>query len=463
MILYNSQTRQKEEFIPQKEGEVRMYVCGPTVYDDAHLGHARSGVAFDLLRRVLKACGYRVIFAKNYTDIDDKIITKAAQTGKSVQEVAGVYIAAYERDMAALGVKKADLTPMATQTLEEMTQLIENLIAKGCAYTLEGDVYFSVPADDSYGSLSGRVEDEEAQARVVDGKGKNDKRDFALWKGANEGVYYPSPFGNGRPGWHLECSAMIKKHLAYEGAYQIDIHGGGADLLFPHHENEVAQSRCGYDQELARYWVHNGFVTIDGEKMSKSLGNSFFVKDALNVYDGEILRFYLLCTHYRASLSYNDEDLSGSKKRLDRIYRLKKRLDGVEATMCDEGFTSSFLDALQDDLNISVALAVLDEYISKANDHLDAFPKDKAMKSVIMADMEFVAAILGVGGKTPLEYFQMGVNTEKKVMIEEMIEKRSVAKKEKDFAEADALRNELLTQGIALMDTPAGTQWEVVG
>jgi cysteinyl-tRNA synthetase len=257
---------------------------------------------------------------------------------------------------------------------------------------------------------------------------------------------------------------MIKKHLAYEKtAYQIDIHGGGADLLFPHHENEVAQSRCGYDQELARYWVHNGFVTIDGEKMSKSLGNSFFVKDALNVYDGEILRFYLLCTHYRASLSYNDEDLSGSKKRLDRIYRLKKRLDGVEASQCDEGFSATFLEALQDDLNISVALATLDEHISKANDHLDAFPKDKAMKSVIMADLDFVEKILGVGGKTPLEYFQMGVSSSQKELIEEMIEKRSIAKKSKDFAQADALREELLTQGIALMDTPAGTQWEVVG
>ncbi|HHH72485.1 MAG TPA: cysteine--tRNA ligase, partial [Sulfuricurvum sp.] len=276
----------------------------------------------------------------------------------------------------------------------------------------------------------------------------------------DDSITFDSPFGPGRPGWHTECSAMIEKHLDRGGDYSVDIHGGGADLLFPHHENEAAQTRCATGHEIANYWMHNGFVTIDGEKMSKSLGNSFFIKDALKAYSGEVLRFFLLGTHYRSDFNFNEEDLLASKKRLDRLYRLKKRLFGLNARDDTTSFQSALLEALGDDLSISRALALLDEMIAEANEGLDANPKDKVLKRRILADLAYVETLLGIGTMNPYEYFQHGIDEETKVKINALIDARNAAKKAKDFARSDAIRDEIAAMGVQLMDTPQGTFWE---
>ena len=467
MFIYDSVQKKRLLFEPLKEGHVSIYVCGPTVYDDAHLGHARSAIAFDLLRRVFTALGFHVTFVKNFTDIDDKIIAKMKQNGASLEDITSLYIHRYKEDMHALHVNDADIEPKATECVEEIIAFIETLMRLDVGYVADDGVYFDTAKDKKYLSLSGRMHEEDASlARVEHKEAKRDQKDFALWKFSKEPSEpsYPSPFGQGRPGWHIECSAMIEKYMAsHEGAYQIDIHAGGADLLFPHHENEAAQTRCaGHHQELAHYWMHNGFVTINGEKMSKSLGNSFFLKDALKHYDGEVLRFYLLSTHYRANFNFSEEDLVMSKKRLDKLYRLKKRVVDSGATTTDEDFKSSMLEALSDDLNISKALAVLDGMISSTNEALDLNPKDKALKATIHANLQWVETLLGIGMHSPLAYFQMGVDAELKERIESMIEKRTEAKKAKDFALADAIRSQLEAMQVQLMDTANGTQWEKI-
>ena len=335
IYLFDSVKKQKVLFEPQEEGKVVIYVCGPTVYDDAHLGHARSAIVFDMLHRIFKVNGFQVTMAKNFTDIDDKIIKKMSQTNQSLESINQKYNNNYMQDMESLHILPNTLEPKATHNIEAMAGMCEELLQKKFAYILEDGVYLDTAKDSHYGELSHRASDEHSQARVENNSHKKDQKDFALWKftPTNE-IGFETSFGFGRPGWHLECSAMIDKHLANHNLpYAIDIHGGGADLLFPHHENEASQTRCCRSQELAKYWLHNGFVNIDGEKMSKSLGNSFFLKDALKSYDGEVLRFYMLSTHYRADLSFNEEDLLTSKKRLDKLYRLKKRVYGVEASI----------------------------------------------------------------------------------------------------------------------------------
>ncbi|ACM93453.1 cysteinyl-tRNA synthetase [Nautilia profundicola AmH] len=464
MTIYDSHLKQKVDFKPIKEGEARIYVCGPTVYDDAHLGHARSSISFDLLRRTLEKLGYKVTFVKNFTDIDDKIINKMNQTGKSLKEITEYYIDSYLRDMGALNVKRADIEPKATESLEAMFDLIQNLLDKGYAYQLpNGDIYFDVSKDEEYCKLSNKCQDDEVVHRV-DTEGKRNPADFALWKACKgeDDVCFDSPFGKGRPGWHIECSAMIKKHIAYNGEYEIDIHGGGADLFFPHHENEEAQTHCAYGEHLAKYWMHNGFVQINGEKMSKSLGNSFFIKDALKHYPGEVLRFYLMSTHYRAPLNFSEEDLIASKKRLDKLYRLKKRIYGLAKKQKDSEFEAKLLEAMSDDLNISKALAVVDEFVKEANEALDKNPKDKVLKQKILSNIEFINELLGIGGSDAYEYFQAGIDEETKAKINELIEKRTQAKKEKDFETADKIRDELTSMGIQIQDTPNGTVWEKV-
>jgi len=461
MFIYDSHLKKKVRFEPINEGKVSMYVCGPTVYDDAHLGHARSSIVFDLLRRVLIALGYDVTFVKNFTDIDDKIITKMNQTNKSLEEITSYYIQRYKDDMHSLNVLDADIEPKATETIDEIIKMTKSLIENGCAYKLEDGIYFDTSKDSKYLSLSGRYEDKNLQNRVECHLGKKDQKDFALWKSSKDGEpSFDAPFGKGRPGWHIECSAMIKKHLANEGEYQIDIHGGGADLLFPHHENEAAQTRCSTHQTLAKYWIHNSFVNINGEKMSKSLGNSFFIKDALKVYDGEILRFYLLSTHYRQNFNFNEEDLLNAKKRLDKLYRLKRRIYPTTASQCNREFKEAFLEALSDDLNISKALSVIDEMINIANEKLDINPKDKATKKETLANLELISKVLGIAYKESFEYFQLGVSKEEKEKIEALIAKRDELKKEKNYQEADAIRDELLKLDIMIMDTPEGTKWE---
>ena len=464
MFIFDSVQKKKVPFIPIKENEVKIYVCGPTVYDDAHLGHARSSIAFDLLRRVFIALGYKVTFVKNFTDIDDKIIHKMNESGQSLEAITAYYIDRYKTEMHALNVSDADIEPKATETVQEIIDFVTSMLDKNVAYATSDGIYFDTSKDQKYLSLSHRqIEEESTQARVEHKEEKKDQKDFALWKfsKAHEPSYEAS-FGVGRPGWHIECSAMIEKHLASHGEYQIDIHAGGADLLFPHHENEAAQTRCKSNQELAKYWMHNGFVTINGEKMSKSLGNSFFLKDALNVYSGEILRFYLLSTHYRANFNFSEEDLLMAKKRLDKLYRLKKRVFEIAPSLVAEPFKEAMLEALSDDLNISKALASLDEMISTMNELLDAQPKDKSLKALAHANLIWIESLLGIGLYAPYSYFQMGVSEDEKASIEALIEQRTRAKKEKNFATADEIRAQLESQNIQLMDTPNGTQWEKV-
>lgn len=461
--IFDSVKREKVEFIPLKKGEVSLYVCGPTVYDDSHLGHARSAIAFDLLRRLMEFEGYRVRFVKNFTDIDDKIIKKSLESGEEIGAITERYITSYLEDMQKLGIKRPDIEPRATESLDLMWEMIQSLLQKGIAYqTSRGDIYLDVKQDPSYGKLSGRGEDLEQVSRIESSEEKRDPRDFALWKSykGQSDVGYESPFGRGRPGWHIECSAMIEKHLAKEGDYAIDIHAGGSDLLFPHHENEACQTRCATGRELAKYWMHNGFVTINGEKMSKSLGNSFFVKDALRVYDGEVLRFYLLSTHYRMGLNFSEEDLLASKKRLDRLYRLKKRVGEGEVGAPSEKFLERLLEGLRDDMNISRALSAMDEMLTLSNEELDSSPKERALQATIRGNLEVLERLLGIGAKSPILYFQMGVSPEEKEKIEELIKERAEAKKAKDFARADEIRKSLSDQGIALLDTPSGTLWE---
>jgi len=466
MYIYDSVQKTKREFTPLIEGKASLYVCGPTVYDDAHLGHAKSALVFDLLSRVLTANGLDVTYARNITDIDDKIIKKAAEQNKDIKEITDFYTSSFHAEMAELGVKKPTIEPKATESLDAMFDMIQKLIDSSHAYaTAEGDVYFDTASDSEYLNLSKRVQDEDdKQERVESSNLKKNSADFALWKSVKDGsVTFDSPFGKGRPGWHLECSAMIEKHLAKPDAeYAVDIHGGGADLLFPHHENEAAQTRCSTNHALANYWMHNGFVNIDGEKMSKSLGNSFFLKDALKIYDGEVLRFYLLSTHYRSNFNFNEDDLLSSKKRLDKLYRLKKRLFGLADNSDKTEFQSELLKALSDDLNISSSLALIDEMVSHVNETLDTAGKHKVLKREAVSNLTFIAEVLGFGLKNPFEYFQHGVDEDTRDKINMLIGKRDEAKKEKDFETSDKLRDEILTCGVTIMDTPQGTFWEKV-
>lgn len=460
--IYDSVKKEKVEFNSIIPNVAKIYVCGPTVYDDSHLGHARSAIAFDLLHRVLKANDYEVIMTKNFTDIDDKIIKKMNESNKSLEEITTTYINTYKADMKALNILDNTIEPKATENLEIMKDMISNLISKDIAYKTSDSVYFDTSKDSSYGTLSHKINDENSQARVEVNIEKRNPSDFALWKFAKTNdVSFEAPFGLGRPGWHIECSAMIEKHLAYKDSeFQIDIHGGGADLLFPHHENEAAQTRCSSGQNLAKYWMHNGFVNIDGEKMSKSLGNSFFLKDVLKSYSGEVVRFYLMSTHYRANFNFNEEDLIASKKRLDKLYRIKKRVYGTEASTINEKFKEDILNALNDDINTSKALSIIDEMIGNANDKLDANPKDKNLKKELISNILFINDILGIAFNDAYEYFQFGIDDLTKFKIEDLITQRNEAKKIKDFEKADAVRNELSELGISLMDTTNGTVWE---
>jgi cysteinyl-tRNA synthetase len=436
------------------------------VYDDAHLGHARSSLAFDLLSRTLKAHGYNVTLAKNFTDIDDKIIKKVEETGKSMEEITSFYIGRYLEEMDALSVQRADIEPKATESLHAIEAMIQKLLDKDMAYsTSNGDVYFDTSKDAHYGEISHQVGGEDDnQSRVAHTSEKRNPKDFALWKACreHEDICFKTAFGRGRPGWHIECSAMIDKHFTGSNDYAIDIHGGGADLLFPHHENEAAQSRCATGHELAKYWMHNGFVQINGEKMSKSLGNSFFLKDALAIYDGEVLRYYLNSVHYRNDFNFSEEELLVSKKRLDKLYRLKKRVSPGKASDANPTFKKALLEAMGDDLNISIALANIDEMIASINEALDVDPQNKTLKKESLANIEFINTLLGFGGKEPFSYFQIGVDEELKKKIHTLLEERSEAKKAKNFAHSDTIRDALIADGISIMDTADGTLWEKI-
>jgi cysteinyl-tRNA synthetase len=462
MFIFDSVKREKLQFSSIKEGKVKLYICGPTVYDNAHLGHGRSGVVFDLLRRVLEANGYSVEFAKNFTDIDDKIIKKMAEEKLTLKEVTERYTASYLADMEALNVKRADLEPKATEYIDSMVEMIEDLIRKDIAYGVSGgDLYFDTSKDKNYLSVSQKFQgSDEVVSRLENVEGeKRNSSDFVLWKANGDEVSFQTSIGRGRPGWHIECSAMIEKSLAYrDSEYSIDIHGGGADLLFPHHENEASQSRCSTGRELAKYWIHNGFVKIAGEKMSKSLGNSFFIRDALNHYSGELLRYYLLSTHYRQDFNFSEEELLNSKKRLDKLYRLKKRVYGSKGGEADKEFKEKLLSALNDDMNLSVAHSVIDEMVNSYNERLDK--KEKKAKKSLIGNIEYISEVLGFGSSDPFEYFQFGVNSETVQKIEQLLLVRNEAKKSRNFEEADRVRSEIEALGVQIMDTPNGTVWE---
>ena len=455
MQIYDTVLKKKVDLIPLNNNEINIYVCGPTVYDHAHLGHAKSSISFDLLRRVLIALGYSVKFVKNFTDIDDKILAKMSSTNQTLEQITTHYIDRYLSDMRALNVLNADIEPKATNYLNAIIDYIQKLEQNGATYKLEDGIYFDTSKDEKYLSLSGR-KDENLIARVSSNESKKDAKDLVLWKFDEN--WYDSPFGKGRPGWHTECVAMIEEIFAKT----IDIHAGGADLLFPHHENEAAQCRCAYHKDLANHWIHNGFIQVDNEKMSKSLGNSFFIKDALAIAPGEAVRFYLMSSHYRANFNYDISDLLSSKKRLDKIYRLKKRLSGVEPSRVDDEFKSLILDALSDDLNISIALAKIDEMVNQANTNLDKEPKNKALKSTIMANLNFIKETLGILYQDEFEWFQYGFDEEQKEQISNLIKARNEAKSAKNYEKADLIRDELNSLGVAIMDTPNGVKWEKI-
>ncbi|MBL8550392.1 MAG: cysteine--tRNA ligase [Hyphomonadaceae bacterium] len=448
--LYNTLTRQEARFEPADPARVTMYVCGPTVYDTAHIGNARPPVVFDVLRRLLgrRYGKANVVFARNFTDIDDKIIAKMHASGESLEAITERYARIYEEDMAALGVAPPDLAPRATAHVPDMIALIEALLAKGAAYVAPSGVYFSVAADPDYGKLSGRAQDDmKAGARV---EGEDDKRapsDFALWKAAKPGEpAWDAPFGKGRPGWHIECSAMIEAQLGGT----IDIHGGGVDLIFPHHENEIAQSETAHGRALARVWMHNGFLTLDETKMSKSLGNVLKVHDLLKTWPGEVLRWALLSAHYRAPLDWNDDLLAQSKASLDRLYGALQRLNDVAPSADDP--PTDFLAALCDDLNTPEAIAALFALAGEANTVKKPADMARAKGQLLAAGKLF-----GVLAEAPNAWFRAGV--EDADAIDALVAARLAARKAKDFAEADRIRAELEARGVVVMDGASGSTW----
>ncbi|MAU41806.1 MAG: cysteine--tRNA ligase [Kordiimonas sp.] len=441
--LHNTLTRKKEDFRPIDADHIRMYVCGPTVYNYAHIGNARPVVVFDLLARLLRHEYPKLTYARNITDIDDKIIEAAQESGVPISEITEKYTAIYEEDMGALNAELPDLRPKATETIPQMINMIERLVAKGHAYAAEGHVLFHVPSMENYGELSNRNRDEMvAGARVEVAPYKQDPADFVLWKpSSDDQPGWNSPWGRGRPGWHLECSCMIEENLGQT----IDIHGGGLDLIFPHHENEIAQSRCAHDgSPLANYWMHNGYLTVDGEKMSKSLGNFFTVHDLLDEFGrkgGEAIRLLLLTAHYRQPLDFSKDGIEQARKQLDRWYRVTAEVEG-EVTAAD--IPTEFLEALRDDLNTPKAIAVLNKLAKQGQGR--ALKAAASLFGVLLQDDWFA-----------VESNDTDLSAD---AIEALIAERNAARATKDFAASDRIRDELAAQGIILKDGAGGTTWE---
>jgi len=457
LTLYNTLTRKKEVFEPADPNRVTMYVCGPTVYNHAHIGNARPAVVFDVLARVLRRLYPHVVYARNITDIEDKIIAAAKEQGVEISVVTEKYADIYRHDMGVLGVLVPDLEPKATDTIPEMIAMMERLIEAGHAYAAEGHVLFNVPSYPDYGRLSGRDRDEMvAGARVEVAPYKKDASDFVLWKpSSDDQPGWDSPWGRGRPGWHIECSAMIEKYLGET----IDIHGGGIDLQFPHHENEVAQSACAHHgAPLARFWLHNGFVNIESEKMSKSIGNVLLVHDLIQQAPGEAIRLALLAGHYRQPLDWTSEGLAQAKRMLDRLYGALRNLADVRAEATSNAVPGVFMEALLDDLNTPKALAELFAIAKRANTETDP-----GTKALLKAELIGAGRLLGILEMDPEAWFAGGgaashIDGEE---IERLIEARNAARKAKDFAEADRIRDELAAKGVQIEDGPQGTSWRV--
>ncbi len=457
--LYNSLTRKKEPFKPLVEGKVGMYVCGMTVYDYCHLGHARVLVIFDVIVRHLRQLGYEVTYVRNVTDIDDKIIARAQQNGETIQSLTGRFIQAMHEDADALGVLRPDQEPRATESMTQILAMIQRLIDKGYAYlAANGDVYYDVSHFESYGKLSGKhLEDLRAGARVEVDEVKQDPLDFVLWKAAKPGEpSWPSPWGEGRPGWHIECSAMSTDRL---GAH-FDIHGGGMDLQFPHHENEIAQSEAATGHPFVNYWIHNGFVQVDEEKMSKSLGNFFTVREILKQYPPEVVRYFILSSHYRSPLNYSDDNLEKARAALQRLYTALRGLEVSEAEQGVDSYDAAFEAAMNDDFNTPEAMAVLFDLARAVN---RAREQNPALVGPLATALHRLGARLGLLQADP-EHYLKGVKTAQSAgmddnQIESLIEARLAARASKDWSEADRIRDLLLEHGVILEDSPEGTTW----
>jgi len=449
--IYNTLAREKQEFIPRAPGQVRMYVCGMTVYDYCHVGHARVMVVFDMVQRWLRASGFAVTYVRNITDIDDKIIKRALDNGENIQALTDRYIAAMNEDAAALGVQRPDHEPRATEYIPQMIRMIETLQEKQLAYQAShGDVNYAVRKFDGYGKLSGKsLDDLRAGERVEVDSDKHDPLDFVLWKQAKEGEpFWESPWGRGRPGWHIECSAMSGALLGQT----FDIHGGGADLQFPHHENEIAQSEGAHGRTFVNTWMHNGFVRVDNEKMSKSLGNFFTIRDVLQKYDAEVVRFFILRAHYRSPLNYSDAHLDDAQHALTRLYSALREVT-PDAQPIDwlEDHAQRFAVAMNDDFNTPIAIAVLFELAGETN---------KTHSPILARQLQKLAGLLGLVQRSSHAFFQAAPAGLDEAAIAVRIEERVAAKKAKDFARADHIRTELEQQGILLEDKPGGiTEW----
>lgn len=462
MKIYNTLTRTKEEFVPIDEKEIKIYVCGPTVYNFFHIGNARPFVVFDTLRRYLEYRGNNVKFVQNFTDVDDKILKRANEEGITPLEVGEKYIAEYYKDAAALNVKKASVHPRVTENMNEIIAFVQKLIDKGYAYESDGDVYYSTKKFEGYGKLSGQnIEELEVGARIEVGEKKKDPLDFALWKAQKEGegLAWESPWGMGRPGWHIECSVMSTKYLGDT----IDIHAGGQDLAFPHHENEIAQTEACTGKTFANYWMHNGYITIDNEKMSKSKGNFFTVRDILKEYEGEVMRFFLLSGHYRGPINFSRDLMEQAKNGLTRMRNAEGNLKHLIETGSGEAsaeekeklasldkYRQKFIDAMEDDLNTADAISAVFELIKDIN----TFVKDGASKGFAEGCLGVLKELTGVLGLLMVEPKEDGVDEE----LQKLIDERQAARKAKNFARADEIRDMLKAQGIVLEDTPQGVK-----
>lgn len=464
MKIYNTMTRQKQEFVPIKDGEVKMYSCGPTVYDYFHIGNARPFIIFDTMRRYLEYLGYKVTFVQNFTDIDDKMINRANKEGITVKELGDRFIGEYFKDAEALGIRRATIHPKATENIDAIIDVVKKLEDNGYAYSINGNVYFRTKKFSEYGKLSHQpLEDLEAGARIDVNDEKEDAMDFALWKAQKPGEpAWESPWGMGRPGWHIECSAMVNKYLGKT----IDIHSGGKDLIFPHHENEIAQSECANGCNFANYWMHNGYININNQKMSKSLGNFFTIRDITAKYKPEVIRFFMLSAHYRSPVNFSDELMQQAQSATERVYTCIESLGFMLKNAVDRAPNASeqeilsalseakqrFKNAMDDDLNTADAISAIFDIVSSANKNLDKNGDNSAeVINAVIAAIHELGDVLGL--------FEEKENSDIDSEIEELIEKRNEARKNKDWAEADRIRDELKARNIILKDTPMGVTW----
>ena len=457
MKIFNSQTGKKEELVPLDGEQVRMYICGMTVYDDTHIGHARTFLCFDLIIRYLRGAGYKVKYIRNITDVDDKIITRAKELNVNAAELTDKYIASMQEDFDDLGMIVPDSEPRATDNIDSIISLIEELIENGNAYSGKSDIYFSTDSFKEYGQLSNRnTEELIAGSRIDVDKEKKNTADFVLWKGAKEAEpSWTSPWGKGRPGWHIECSAMSLKHLGQH----FDIHGGGIDLKFPHHENEIAQSVCATGEEFAKCWMHTGPLRIDKEKMSKSLDNFITIKEALKKFPSEAIRFFLISSHYRSPLNYSEEGVLEAKASLDRLYTSLIDLDLRKENHSDDAdIISPFREAMEDDFNVPSALAALFEIAKSINLAKESGNNKEA--NVLGATLVHLSEPLGILQQNVEDYFRLGATLSNEE-IQSMIDQRNKARDDKDFELSDKIRDSLLEQGIVLEDTDKGTIWKV--